>query len=304
MGFEGSDDAYVYKISDSLAMIGTVDFFTPVVDDPFLFGRIAAANALSDVYAMGGEPKMAMNLLAVPDCLDPAVVAEVLRGGQSMADEAGCTIAGGHTVRNKEPLYGLSVTGFVHPGKIWKNGGACPGDALILTKPLGTGVLTTALKAELTGPEEEEALYASMAALNKPAAEVLKHYTVHACTDITGFGLAGHAREMAEGSGCSLVIEAGKLPLLPGVYGFAETGILPAGVYRNRGFALKDCEISASVPDVLQDIVFDPQTSGGLLAAVPFEEAEACLKELQESVPGAAIVGRAVDKREKEIVLV
>ena len=230
MGFDTSDDACVYKITDDVAAIHTVDFFTPIVDDPYQFGQIAAANALSDVYAMGGQPAVAMNLLCVPNCLSKETIRQILKGGHDKAVEAGCTIAGGHTIQDPEPKYGLCVTGYVHPDKILKNVGAQPGDLLVITKPLGTGVLTTGAKADLVSKEDYDAMTCSMATLNAKAAEAAQTFPdVHACTDITGFGLLGHAYEMAEGSDSTLKLFSKKLPLLHGARELAEMGIIPAG---------------------------------------------------------------------------
>ena len=231
VGFDTSDDACVYRVTDQIAAIHTVDFFTPIVDDPFWFGQIAAANALSDVYAMGGRPVVAMNLLCVPNCLSQETVRKILEGGHRKAVEAGCVIAGGHTIQDNEPKYGLCVTGYVHPDKVLRNVGARPGDALVLTKPIGTGVLTTAAKADLLEPEQYDRLVRSMAQLNAKAAEaMLQCREIHACTDVTGFGLLGHADEMAAGSGVTVRIYSRRLPLLPGALELAEMGIIPAGL--------------------------------------------------------------------------
>ena len=301
MGTETSDDAAVYQVSDSLAMIQTVDFFTPIVDDPYTFGQIAAANALSDIYAMGGEPKLALNIAAFPDCLSPEILGEILRGGADKVLEAGAVLAGGHTIQDEEPKYGLSVTGFVDPHKIWKNYGARPGDILILTKPLGSGILNTALKAELASEEECARAVEVMSWLNKYAAEACRGLSVHCCTDITGFGLVGHALEMAQGSDCTLVIEASKIPVMDGVLEYASMGIIPAGAYRNRDFAQNKVSYGEiGVP--MEDVVCDPQTSGGLLLAVDPRDrkaAEEILKTLE--IPGA-IVGYVTEKTEFSVI--
>lgn len=292
MGTETSDDAAVYQVSDSLALIQTVDFFTPVVDDPYTFGQIAAANALSDIYAMGGEPRLALNIAAFPDCLSPEILGEILRGGADKVMEAGAVLAGGHTIQDEEPKYGLSVTGFVDPMKIWKNYGARPGDILILTKPLGSGILNTALKAELASEEECAQAIKTMSWLNKYAMEAMKDFQIHCCTDITGFGLAGHALEMAKGSGCTLVLEASGIPVMEGVLEYASMGIIPAGAYRNREFVENECTFGEiGVP--MEDVVCDPQTSGGLLLAIAPEDRKAVEKVLKTlEIPGA-IVGYA-----------
>ena len=226
VGPETSDDAAVYKINDELAMIHTVDFFPPVVDDPYMYGQIAAANALSDVYAMGGVPKLALNVVAFPNCLGPEVLEQILRGGADKVMEAGAVLAGGHTINDKEPKYGLCVTGYVHPDKMWKNYGAETGDILILTKPLGCGILNTAIKAEMAAQEEIERVQKIMAKLNKYAAEIASNYTIHSCTDVTGFSLAGHSLEMAKGSHKTLVIQSEKLPVIEGVEEYAQMGLI------------------------------------------------------------------------------
>ena len=268
VGFDKSDDASVYKVSDELALVQTVDFFPPIADDPYTFGQIAATNALSDVYAMGGEPKLCLNIMAVPESMPKEAVHDILRGGYDKAYEAGAIITGGHTIHGAEPIYGLAVTGFVHPKRVLTNSGAKPGDVLILTKPLGVGILTTAAKADLVKPETMHAIYKQMATLNKTARDVMLRFTVHSCTDVTGFSLMGHSFEMAQGSGMSLHIDALSVPFHMEALEFADMGFIPAGAYRNRTYAeggvLKKCEI----PRALEDIFFDPQTSGGLLIAV------------------------------------
>ena len=234
VGYDSSDDACVYRVTGDTAVIQTVDFFTPIVDDPYLFGQIAAANALSDVYAMGGVPRLAMNLLCVPNCLSLQTVRKILEGGHDKAVEAGCVIAGGHTIQDNEPKYGLCVTGFVHPDRILKNVGARPGDVLVLTKPLGSGVLTTAIKGGLCTDAQKAEVYMHMATLNARAGEaVAAADNVHACTDVTGFGLLGHSYEMAAGSDVTIVLEGSRLPLMGGARELASMGIIPAGAYRN-----------------------------------------------------------------------
>ena len=274
-----------------MALIQTLDFFTPIVDDPFLFGQIAAANSLSDVYAMGGNPLTAMNIVAFPLCrLDGAVLLAMLSGGQQKIAEAGAVLVGGHTIEDDEPKYGLSITGTVHPEKIWTNTGAQPGDALILTKAIGTGVLYTAMRAELF-LSGVAAAAASMAQLNRYAAEVGKRYTVHACTDITGFGLLGHAYEMAVASGVDMIIESSAIPWLPEAPDAARMGLIPAGAYANREY-LKQISMSHQVPANIQDLCFDPQTSGGLLFSIPSEEAPDMLKDLKSAgITAAACIG-------------
>lgn len=302
VGTETSDDAAVYKISEELAVIQTVDFFTPVTDDPYLFGQIAAANALSDVYAMGGEPKLALNLAAFPNCLDTEILGEILKGGADKVMEAGAVLAGGHTISDNEPKYGLCVTGFVHPKKMWKNCGAEPGDLLVLTKPLGSGILSTAEKGGIIREAEHLEAAKTMTTLNKYAAELAKEFQVHCCTDITGFGLAGHAMEMAKGSKKTFVIYAEKLPVLSGAREYAEMGLIPAGAYRNREFLEKDME--SRISGWREDLLFDPQTSGGLLLAMPPEDAAGLMGRLSGLELPSAVVGEVTEKKGKFLIFV
>ncbi len=268
VGVSTADDAGVYLLDDNTALILTVDFFTPIVDDPYTFGQIAAANALSDVYAMGGRPLTALNIVAFPACeLDGETLPAILRGGADKVAEAGAVIAGGHTIDDAQPKYGLSVTGVVHPGKIWTNAGARPGDALVLTKPIGTGVLATAAKAGMF-PAGVAASIETMAALNAKAAAAAADHPIHACTDITGFGLLGHLFELAGASGMRAEIASAALPLLPDAAEAAAMGLVPAGAYRNRDY-LAAVTFAAGVPEPLRDLCFAPQTSGGLLFALP-----------------------------------
>lgn len=294
IGYDTSDDACVYRISDELALVQTVDFFPPMVDDPYLFGQIAAANALSDVYAMGGRPTHAMNLLCIPSCLDLNVAKEILAGGASKTMEAGCTIAGGHSINDNEPKYGLCVSGFVHPGKMLANSTAQAGDQLILTKAIGTGILTTAEKGGMLDAASLQAAVENMRTLNKYAAEAAEGFAIHACTDVTGFGLAGHVCEMAEGSGLTARLNAAETPLLPQAREMAEMGMIPAGAYRNRAyFAPKvAAEESVSVSD--SDLLFDPQTSGGLLFAAAAADAERLTQRLAAANVPAWRVGEFV----------
>lgn len=304
MGYDTSDDACVYKITDEIAAIHTVDFFTPVVDDPYQFGQVAAANALSDVYAMGGKPAIAMNLLCVPNCLSKETVRLILKGGHDKAVEAGCTIAGGHTIQDPEPKYGLCVTGYVHPDRILKNVGAKPGDLLILTKPIGTGVLTTAAKADMVDPEDYQAMVACMAELNSYAAEIIMKYSnIHACTDITGFGLLGHAYEMASGSNATLKLSSKHIPLLHGAKELASMGLIPAGAYRNMEYVRPHLEILHSAEESLVDLISDPQTSGGLLVSLPAEDAKSLLEELSVLSLPCAVIGEVIDKQEKDLII-
>ena len=290
VGFDKSDDASVYKLSDELALVQTVDFFPPIADDPYLFGQIAATNALSDVYAMGGEPKLCLNIMAVPETMPREAVHDILRGGYDKVYEAGALITGGHSILDDEPKYGLAVTGFVHPEKMLTNAAARPGDVLVLTKPLGIGVLTSAGKAELLTEETAAHMNRLMTTLNKSARDVMVRHRVHACTDVTGFGLLGHGFEMAQGSDVELHISVGSVDLLPEALEFARMGVLPAGMYRNRTFAEPAVD-AGTVETAAQDLLFDPQTSGGLLMAVAPEDADALLAELAPVVPSAQRIG-------------
>ncbi len=290
VGFDRSDDASVYRVSDELALVQTVDFFPPIDDDPYTFGQIAATNALSDVYAMGGEPKLALNIMAVPESLPKEAVHALLRGGYDKVYEAGAIITGGHSILDDEPKYGLAVTGFVHPEKLLTNSGAQAGDVLFLTKPLGIGVLTTAAKADLLSEETAALAKRLMTTLNKGARDVMVRYHVHACTDVTGFGLLGHGLEMAQGSGMELELDTAAIALIPAALSFAEMGILPAGMYRNRSFAEESVD-AGNVALAVQDLLYDPQTSGGLMIAVSPEDADAMEAELRQAVPAAQRIG-------------
>ena len=290
VGLDKSDDASVYKVSDDLALVQTVDFFPPMVDDPYLFGQIAATNALSDVYAMGGEPKLALNLLCVPEDMPKEAVHQLLRGGYDKVYEAGTIITGGHSIHDAEPKYGLAVTGFVHPDKVLTNSGAKPGDVLLFTKPLGIGVITTAAKADMASRESLDLAYKMMTTLNKSARDVMVKYDVHACTDVTGFGLLGHAFEMAQGSDVEIVLDTDAIDLIPEALELARMGILPAGMYRNRKFAEQAVD-PGDVELAKQDLLYDPQTAGGLLMAVSGADADALFEELKGVVPSAQRIG-------------
>lgn len=304
MGYDSSDDACVYQVSPEVAVIQTVDFFTPIVDDPYLFGQIAAANALSDVYAMGGVPKLAMNLLCVPNCLSLQTVRGILEGGHSKAVEAGCVIAGGHTIQDNEPKYGLCVTGFVHPDRILRNVGALPGDVLVLTKPLGAGILTTALKADLISPEARDEVYAHMATLNARAEQaVLQVEQVHACTDVTGFGLLGHAFEMTQEGSVTIRLHGKALPLMREAREMAEMGVIPSGAYRNQDYVRPHLTLLPGAEQVLLDLASDPQTSGGLLVSLPPDQAERLLALLRPFAPWSAIVGQVLPPQKTAIEL-
>jgi selenide,water dikinase len=293
VGLARADDAGVYRVSDELALIQTVDFFTPIVDDPYEFGRIAAANALSDVYAMGGVPKTAMNLVGFPaQEMDLSVLRRIIQGGIDTLKAAGVVLLGGHSVEDKELKYGLSVTGFVHPDRIRTKQGLMAGDRLVLTKPLGTGIVTTAIKAGLADPAAIDRVTRQMAALNRAAAETMDAFDVHACTDITGFGLIGHLAEMIVDQPLAAVIRAGQVPLLPDASGFAEMGLIPAGAYKNRAFRQDMVRVETGVARGLEDILYDPQTSGGLLIGVPAGQAEPLTRALRDrGVADAAVVG-------------
>ena len=290
VGFDKSDDASVYRLSDEQALVQTVDFFPPMVDDPYTFGQIAAANALSDIYAMGGEPKLCQNIMAIPAGLPREAVHAMLRGGYDKVYEAGALITGGHSILDEEPKYGLCVTGFVHPKKLLTNSGARPGDVLLLTKPLGIGVLNTAHKAGLCSPAAMEQAVVMMTTLNKAARDVMVQYHVHGCTDVTGFGLLGHLCEMALGSDTEITLQTEKIEFLPEALDLARDGILPEGMYRNRAFAQERVD-PGETELAVQDLLYDPQTSGGLLMAVDPADADACLEALQDAVPAAQRIG-------------
>ena len=303
VGYDKSDDASVYVLDDNTALIQTTDFFPPIVDDPYLYGRIAATNALSDVYAMGGEPKLALNILCAAEGMADETIREILRGGYDAAYEAGAIITGGHTIKGAEPIYGLAVSGFVHPQKVLTNSSARPGDVLILTKPLGVGIITTGAKADMVEKAVMDRIYAQMATLNKTARDIMVRYDVHSCTDVTGFGLMGHSFEMAQGSGCTIHIQVDKVPYHPEALELASMGLIPAGAYRNREYAQEGVAVRGTVSLAMEDILYDPQTSGGLLFALPEAEAEHCLAQLKKVIPNAAIIGSVTEKEEFEIIL-
>ncbi len=306
VGIATGDDAGVYRLTDELALVTTVDFFTPVVDDPFTYGQIAAANALSDVYAMGGMPKTALNLVCWPQSgLPSEMLAEILRGGAVKAREAGVAIVGGHSVADDEVKYGMAVTGVIDPHRIVRNVGVRVGDALILTKAIGTGVLMTAFKRDRLGREDYDAAVRSMSELNAAAATAMLHYEVHAATDITGFSLAGHGSRMADESGVTMRLEESDLPLLPGALDALRAGMIPGGGRRNRDFFGPRIRIAEEVGPEMAELLFDPQTSGGLLIALPEAQALPLLSELQAGGNEvAAIVGRVVAQGKFAIELV
>ncbi len=296
-GFEHAEDAGVYKISGDLALVQTVDFFTPTVDDPFTFGQIAAVNALNDIYAMGAKPLTALNIVCFPvKTMDKSVLKEVLRGGLDKMREAGVLLIGGHSVEDNEIKYGLSVTGVVHPDKVLFNRGANIGDKLILTKPLGTGIISTAIKAGEASDEQIKQVINSMTMLNKKASELMiAAGGIHSCTDITGFGFFGHACEMIEGDHVGLRINSSAIPVFRGVRELMETGFVPGGLYRNKNFRISQVEKEKTCPEWIFDVLFDPQTAGGLFFSLPGDEAQNLVKKMCRSGIGdAAIVGEVV----------
>lgn len=297
VGLEVSDDAAVYKLDEATALVQTVDFFPPIVDDPYTFGAIAAANALSDVYAMGGRPILALAIAAFPDDLDPAIIAAILQGGADKVAEAGAVVAGGHTVTDREPKYGLCVTGLVDPGRFTAKAGARPGDRLLLTKPLGTGLITTAVKRGQAGQPHLDAAVASMLRLNRRAAELAAELEVHAATDITGFGLLGHAAEMARHAAVGMRFVAADLPLLPGALEYARADIWPGGLDRNRAFLEDDgfVRYAGAVDAATRLLLFDPQTSGGLLFALPPADAAELLRRCAAAGEPCWAVGEVVE---------
>lgn len=305
MGIDHLDDAGVYRLTEDIALVQTTDFFTPIVDDPFSFGQIAAANALSDVYAMGGRPLTAMNMVAFPiEKMNGSILREILRGGYSKIHEAGAIIVGGHSIDDPEIKYGLSVTGIVHPDRILTNARARPGDRLVLTKPLGTGIIGTALKGEMASQEAVKKITESMTTLNHVAYEVMVEVGVNACTDITGFGLLGHAMEMAIASDVGIAIKSQSVPLFPEVEEYASMGLVPAGTARNREFCSCRVEISGDISDEKLDILYDAQTSGGLLISVEGEKAQRLLEQLHaKGVQPAAIIGEVIEEPKGRIVL-
>jgi selenide,water dikinase len=300
VGFDTADDAGVYQLTAELALVQTVDFFTPIVDDPFTYGAIAAANSLSDVYAMGGRPISALSILAYPAQGDLKDLEEILKGGAEKMREADCAILGGHSVADEEIKFGYSVTGTVHPRRVKANADALPGDALVFTKRLGTGVISTALKRGIAADADVAASIDSMLTLNRRAAEAMLAYDVHGCTDVTGFGLIGHAREMAMASRVTLEIEVDRLRFLPGALEYARLGAVPGGLKNNREFASCAVEAARSMPVELEDLLYDPQTSGGLLISLPTSGAVA----IERAYPDAYTIGRVLPRQEKPIRLI
>jgi len=305
VGLDRADDAGVYKVTDDIAIIQTVDFFTPIVDDPYWFGQIAAANALSDVYAMGGVPKTAMNLVAFPlKDMEIAVLRQIIQGGLDKLREAGVALIGGHSLEDSELKYGLSVTGFIHPDRVLTKGGLQEGDRLILTKPLGTGIINTAIKGGLASEEIIDTVTRLMATLNRGAADVMNQYPVHACTDITGFGLIGHLAEMIADTGIGIRLKSERIPIIPEALEYARIGLVPAGAYNNREFRESMTEFGPSVDRLTQDVLFDPQTSGGLLICVDRGKADELLHNLKrEGIEKAAVIGEVVSGPKETIVV-
>ncbi len=292
VGLDKPDDAGVFRLNDQIALIQTLDFLTPITDDPYEFGQIAAANALSDVYAMGGTPLTVMNIVCFPSCdMEEWVLAQTLKGGQDKINEAGAVLVGGHSVDDPQFKYGLSVTGIIHPDRVVTNSRARVGDAIILTKPIGTGIISTAIKAKLAEPSHIRESVALMSMLNQGAAQVMAGFEVHACTDVTGFGLAGHLLEMARGSKKHITLYADRVPLLDPVQRFASMGLVPAGAHKNRAFFKAFTRLDSSVDRALADLMFDPQTSGGLMICLEKKEASACLDQMEKKGIKAWTIG-------------
>lgn len=292
VGLGSPDDAGVYKLNAQTALIQTLDFLTPITDDPYEFGQIAAANSLSDVYAMGGEPITVMNIVCFPSCdLDEEILARTLKGGLDKINESGAVLVGGHSVDDPEFKYGLSVTGIVHPDNVLTNSGAAAEDAVILTKPVGTGIISTAIKAKLATKENIKESVAVMSMLNRAAAQVMSQFKVNACTDVTGFGLAGHLLEMAKGSKKEITIHVQNVPLLKNALDFANMGMVPAGAHKNRKFFKSLTHIDPSIDRALIDLMFDPQTSGGLLITLAKKDADACVEKMKTNGVNACIIG-------------
>ncbi len=302
---EKADDAGVYKISDDLALIQTVDFFTPIVDDPYAFGQIAVANALSDVYAMGGVPKTAMNLAAFPvKTMDFSMLRQIIEGGLDKLKEADVALVGGHSIEDTELKFGISVTGFVHPDKFWTNHGLKDGDRLILTKPLGSGIINTAIKGGMASEAIIHDITRVMSSLNRSASEAMREMLVHACTDITGFGLIGHMAEMMPGSGCSVKLQFSSIPVMKEAIEFASMGLVPAGAFKNREFRECMVEFSEKLGPVERDILFDPQTSGGLLFSVSEKDADLALEKLLAAgCSDSSVIGEVFSDTSEKIIV-
>jgi len=303
VGLDKADDAIAYKLNDDTVLIQSVDFFTPIVDDPYTFGQIAAANSLSDIYAMGAMPKLAMNIVAFPSCLDEEILSRILQGGADKVSESGAILAGGHTIKDDEPKYGLSVTGMVSPENLLKNSGACIGDKLILTKPLGTGIISTAIKAGMAEENSIEAIITKMAELNNKAVKPMNEIGVNSCTDVTGFGLLGHCWEMAMGSNVSIELDTKSIPFFPGAMDLADMGLIPEGAYSNKEYLEDNVNVGQSVDNKLLDVLYDPQTSGGLLISVAKNKVSELLIELYAAgIDDASVIGE-VNGKEARIKL-
>ena len=301
IGFESSDDASVYKLTDDIAMVQTLDFFPPMVDDPYTFGKIAAANALSDIYAMGGEVKTALNIVCFPEQMDLNILGDIIQGGSEKVEEAGGVLSGGHSIMDQDVKYGLSVTGIINPNKIYQNNGCKVGDKLILTKPLGVGIISTANRVGEASKEAMDKAIESMCTLNKYAAEIIRKYDVHACTDVTGFSLLGHLNEMVAGD-CSAIIESTKVPYIKEARQYADEFLLTAAAQRNRNF-LQD-KVLFNIDDfAMEEILFDPQTSGGLLIAVNPEDIEDIMKELETLSLPCGVIGEVVNQKQHKIIV-
>ena len=301
IGFESSDDASVYKLTDDIAMVQTLDFFPPMVDDPYTFGKIAAANALSDIYAMGGEVKTALNIVCFPEQMDLNILGDIIQGGSEKVEEAGGVLSGGHSIMDQDVKYGLSVTGIINPNKIYQNNGCKVGDKLILTKPLGVGIISTANRVGEASKEAMDKAIESMCTLNKYAAEIIRKYDVHACTDVTGFSLLGHLNEMVAGD-CSAIIDSTKVPYIKEARQYADEFLLTAAAQRNRNF-LQD-KVLFNIDDfAMEEILFDPQTSGGLLIAVNPEDVEDIMKELETLSLPCGVIGEVVNQKQHKIIV-
>lgn len=306
VGFETSDDAAVYKLTDDIAVVSTLDFFTPVADDGYSFGQVAAANALSDIYAMGGVPIYALNIVCFPAGLDPLILGEILRGGLDKIKEAGCSLVGGHSINDDVPKYGLSVTGVINPSKIMKNNNLKMNQDIFLTKPIGAGTINTAVKGGLATKSQIDEVISSMSKLNCYPEDMLSKFSIAAMTDVTGFGLIGHLSEMAAGCGCSVFLDSGKVPLMGGVLDYAKQGVLPAGLYRNKAYYSKFTQLLYEdfVKTPLYDMLFDPQTSGGLLIAVDKSESTVFENYLkQNNFISSSKIAKTIEKQDKEIII-
>lgn len=301
VGFESSDDASVYKLTDDIAMVQTLDFFPPMVDDPYTFGKIAAANALSDIYAMGGEVKTALNIVCFPEQMDLNILGDIIQGGSEKVAEAGGVLSGGHSIMDQDVKYGLSVTGIINPNKIYQNNGCKIGDKLIITKPLGVGIVSTANRVGEASKEAMDQAINSMCTLNKYAAEIIKKYDVHACTDVTGFSLLGHLNEMVAGE-CSAIINSEKVPYIKEARQYAEEFLLTAAAQRNRNFI--ENKVLFEIDDfAMEEILFDPQTSGGLLVSVNPDDVDSIMKELSTLELPCGVIGEVVEEKEHKIIV-